>query len=153
MRAAEIVTASILMALGGIVLVDAVRLGFRWGLDGPQSGFFPFWLATILLLACTVIIVQAVRRKATRRFATREQLVLVLKVLVPATGMVLLTQLAGIYVASALYMGFYMRWVGRHSWVSTMLLPICFSLVTFLVFERWFLVPLPKGPLETWLGY
>jgi hypothetical protein len=25
--------------------------------------------------------------------------------------------------------------------------------VTFLVFEKWFLVPMPKGPLEAWLGY
>ena len=25
--------------------------------------------------------------------------------------------------------------------------------VTFVIFERWFLVPLPKGPLEAWLGY
>jgi len=25
-------------------------------------------------------------------------------------------------------------------------------LVLFLVFERWFLVPLPKGPLEAFLG-
>jgi hypothetical protein len=23
----------------------------------------------------------------------------------------------------------------------------------FFMFERWFLVPLPKGPLEAWLGY
>jgi putative tricarboxylic transport membrane protein len=153
MRAADVVTASILMALGGIVLVDAVRLGFRWGPDGPQSGFFPFWLATLLLFACALIIVQAARRKATRRFATREQLVRVLKVVAPAAGMVLLTQLVGLYVAAALYMGFYMRWVGRHSWGATVLLPISVSLVTFLVFERWFLVPLPKGPLETWLGY
>jgi hypothetical protein len=28
-----------------------------------------------------------------------------------------------------------------------------FSVSTFLVFETWFLVPMPKGPLETWLGY
>jgi hypothetical protein len=25
--------------------------------------------------------------------------------------------------------------------------------LTFLMFERWFLVPLPKGPLEKFLGY
>jgi hypothetical protein len=27
------------------------------------------------------------------------------------------------------------------------------SIVFFLIFERWFLVPLPKGPIETWLGF
>ena len=25
-------------------------------------------------------------------------------------------------------------------------------LVTYVTFERWFLVPLPKGPIEDWLG-
>ena len=28
-----------------------------------------------------------------------------------------------------------------------------FPLATFVVFERWFLVPMPKGPLEAWLGF
>ena len=48
MRNADIITASVLTALGILVLAEAVRLGFRWGPDGPQSGFFPFWLAVIL---------------------------------------------------------------------------------------------------------
>jgi putative tricarboxylic transport membrane protein len=25
--------------------------------------------------------------------------------------------------------------------------------VTFLIFEKWFLVPLPKGPIEEYLGF
>jgi len=33
------------------------------------------------------------------------------------------------------------------------LLAIGIPLATFLVFEKWFLVPMPKGPLEAWLGY
>ena len=76
-----------------------------------------------------------------------------LKVFLPAAAMVVMTQFAGLYVAGAIYMAVYMRWVGRHSWATTVVLPVVFSLVTFVVFERWFLVPLPKGPLETWLGY
>lgn len=141
------------MTLGGIVLFDSVRLGFRWGMDGPESGFFPFWLATILLLACLVIIVQAVRRKSDEPFVERTKLPMVLKVLGPATGMVLLTQFLGLYVASALYMGIYMQWVGRHSWKSTIGLSLSIPVVIFLIFEKWFLVPLPKGPLEAWLGF
>jgi putative tricarboxylic transport membrane protein len=30
---------------------------------------------------------------------------------------------------------------------------VLFPLLIFVVFERWFLVPMPKGPLEAWLGY
>jgi hypothetical protein len=153
MRTADLITASLLMALGGIVLYDAVHLGFRWGTDGPQSGFFPFWLAIILILVSIGVIAQAVRQKSPKPFVSREQFILVLKVLLPAAGMVLFTQFIGLYVASALYLGFYTRWVGRHSWVTSIGLSAAIPVLIFVIFEKWFLVPMPKGPLETWLGY
>ena len=35
-----------------------------------------------------------------------------------------------------------------------MTLPIAIGVpvVVYIVFERWFLMPLPKGPIEDWLG-
>ena len=84
---------------------------------------------------------------------TRAQLKPVLTVLAPAVGMVTLTHVIGLYVAAALYIGFYMRLVGRHGWPSIGAVSIGVPLLTFVVFELWFLVPMPKGPLEGWLGY
>jgi len=153
MRAADIVTASLLMLLGVVILVEAIRLGFRWGPDGPQSGFFPFWLAVVVIAHSAAILVQAVRKRSGEPFATREQLRSVLTVAWPAAAMVLLTQFIGLYVAAVLYLASYMRLVGRHSWVTTVGLSLAIPLLTFLLFEKWFLVPLPKGPLEAWLGY
>jgi putative tricarboxylic transport membrane protein len=153
MRTAELVTASVLVFLGGIVLFDAVRLGFGWGPDGPRSGFFPFWLALIMVIVCVGIIVQAVWSAEHKSFVSREQLSSVLKVLWPATAAVALMHFVGLYVSAALYMGFYMRWIGRHSWTTVFLVALGISLGSFLVFEKWFLVPMPKGPLEQWLGY
>jgi len=153
MRVAELVTASVLMLLGGVVLFDAVRLGFGWGPDGPRSGFFPFWLALIMVVVCGVILVQAARDGQGKSFVSRDQLDSVLKVLWPATAAVALMHFVGLYVASALYMGFYMRWVGRHSWVTVAAIALGISIGSFLIFEKWFLVPMPKGPFEHWLGY
>jgi len=153
MRAAELVTASVLMLLGGGVLFDAVRLGFGWGADGPQSGFFPFWLALIMVVACGIIFIQAAFDDTDKSFVSREQFGSVLKVLWPAVAAVALMHFVGLYVASALYMGFYMRWVGRHSWVTVVAIALGIPIGSFLVFEKWFLVPMPKGPLEQWLGY
>jgi putative tricarboxylic transport membrane protein len=141
------------MFLGGIVLFDAVRLGFGWGPDGPRSGFFPFWLALIMVVVCGAIIAQAVRSAENRSFVSREQLGPVLKVLWPALAFVALMRFVGLYVSAALYMGFYMRWVGRHSWLTVVGIALIVSIGAFLVFEKWFLVPMPKGPLEEWLGY
>ena len=153
MRTADIVTASVLLLLGGLVGADAIRLGIGWGTDGPRSGFFPFWLALVLVVCCVIVIAQAARRDTREPFVTWERMRLVLKVLWPATAMVALTHVLGLYVTSGLYLAFYMRWVGRHGWRSVLALSIVVPVAAFLVFELWFLVPMPKGPLEAWLGY
>ena len=153
MRAANLITATALMLLGGVVIYDAVRLGIGWGLEGPGSGFFPFWLAVIMVVTSTAILVEAGRRAGRRPFVTRAAAGPVLAVLAPAVGMVVATQAIGLYVAAAFYLALYMRWVGRHAWPLTVGLAVGIPVVTFLIFERWFLVPMPKGPLEAWLGY
>jgi putative tricarboxylic transport membrane protein len=152
-RTVDVVTAAMLMVLGAVVVADSLRLGAGWGTDGPKSGFFPFWLGTLLLLTAAALVVQAWRRGASGPFVSRERLRPVMIVLAPAVALVVLTQFIGLYVASAIYTGFYMRWVGAHRWSTIVLLALGIPLVTFLVFEGWFLVPMPKGPLETWLGY
>jgi putative tricarboxylic transport membrane protein len=153
MRVADLVTASVLLLVGGIVVLDALRLGIGWGTDGPRSGFFPFWLAVTLIASAVILLVQASRRGERSVFVTRAQLGPVLTVLWPATAMVLLTQLVGLYVAGGLYLGFYMRRVGHHGWRAVLALSLLVPVVLFMVFELWFLVPMPKGPLEHWLGY
>ena len=153
MRTADLVTAAVLMLLGGVVIFDSLRLGIGWGTDGPQSGFFPFWLAVLMTATCALIFVQALRRPVARVFVSRAALRPVLAVLGPATLMVVVMQVTGLYVASAIYVAFYMRWIGRHRWPATIAMAVGLSVVTFLVFEEWFLVPMPKGPLEAWLGY
>jgi hypothetical protein len=164
MRAADLLTATLLAGLGGVVLYDALRLGIGWGTDGPQSGFFPFWLAVLLLGICALILIQALRRPRGRPFVTRAQAVPVLKVLAPVTAFVILTGGVkvgeqpllpglGLYVAAAVYLAFYMRWVGRHSWLAIVLAGVGIPVAAFLIFETWFLVPMPKGPVEAWFGY
>jgi hypothetical protein len=82
-----------------------------------------------------------------------------LKVLAPLAGFVFVTDPPGpwsglgLYVAAGLYLGFYMRWVGRHAWPGIAALSIAVPVIAFIIFETWFLVPMPKGPVEAWLGY
>jgi putative tricarboxylic transport membrane protein len=153
MRAADLTTALVLFGLAGIVVVDALRLGIGWSTDGPQSGFFPFWLGAAAMAACVAIAAQAARRRYSGTFLTRAQASPVLKVLVPAGALVVATQFIGLYVAGAFYLGLYMRWIGRHAWWLVLLLSLGIPVAMFMIFELWFLVPMPKGPLEDWLGY
>ena len=147
------------MLLGAIVIYGALQLGIGWGLEGPESGFFPFWLAFLLVVISAAIFIQALMRRSQKRFVTRVQFIPVIHVLLPIAGFIILTDPpgpwsgVGLYVAGGLYLGFYMRWVGHHSWVAVAALSIMVPVITFLVFETWFLVPMPKGPVEAWLGY
>jgi hypothetical protein len=45
-----------------------------------------------------------------------------------------------------------MKWLGHYRWAMVLLIAIGVPVLTFLMFEKWFLVPLPKGPVEDWLG-
>jgi hypothetical protein len=77
----------------------------------------------------------------------------VLMVLVPTTVFVLATQMIGIYVASSLFIAFFMRVTGKFGWLKILLVGIGTSVALFWMFETQFLVPLPKGPLEALFGY
>jgi putative tricarboxylic transport membrane protein len=153
MRAADLITALGLIVVGVVVVADALRLGIGWGLEGPRSGFFPFWLAVGMVATAAIVLLQALRRASAGPFVTAARLRPVLAVLLPATAMVIVMEGLGLYVASALYLAFYMRWVGRHAWPTIAALGLGIPIVTFVIFEQWFLVPMPKGPLEAWLGF
>ena len=153
-KRAEMVVAALFFLLGTIAVWDSVRLGARWADDGPQAGYFPFYIGLIVCAASLVNLALAWRspRQKDRTFVEVGQLKLVLTVLVPAAIYVALVGWTGIYVASALYIGFFMRWLGKYPWWKVAAVSIGNSVVFFLIFEIWFKVPLPKGPLESALG-
>ena len=147
--------ALIIMGLAGLVITDSMRVGTGWGDEGPQAGYFPFYVGLILLTASGLIVLTTLlkwgRSKAV--FATREELVPVFQMLVPMVIYVVAMVYLGIYLPSALLIGFFMRRHGDFSWPLTLGVSVGVPLAFFLVFEKWFLVPLPKGPIENMLGF
>lgn len=147
MRVAEILTALGLLAIAGVVMYQAIRLGPGWGEAGPRGGFFPFWLAVVLAASSVWLLVRAVRdpRLLGRPFFPPGGRRLVLTVFLPMAGAFALVELVGFYVASLVYLVGYIRLTGRQAWPLTLAAGVVFPVATFLVFERWFLIPLPKG--------
>jgi hypothetical protein len=76
----------------------------------------------------------------------------VLTVLVPTALYAAAVTWIGIYVSSALFIAFFMRWLGKYPWWKAVAVGLGAVAVFYLIFEVWFLVPLPKGPLESLLG-
>ncbi len=152
-RTAEIVVAVLFLAAGALVVWDSLRLGTKWADDGPEAGYFPFLVGILICLASAINLVAALvsKRLAGRTFVEVGQLKMVLAVLVPSAVYVGLIGWLGIYVASALFIAFFMRWLGKYDWWKLGAVAVGNSVFFFLVFEVWFKIPLPKGPLEALL--
>jgi hypothetical protein len=158
LRSAEIAVALILFALGSLVVYDSHRLGSSWGADGPEAGYFPFYIGLIICISSAVVFCQALWGRSIDRdavFVEWQALRQVLSVLIPAALFVLAIQFIGLYVASAIYIAGFMRWLGKYSWVSSVLLGAAVSALAFVTFEVWFQVPLYKGAFDplSFLGY
>ena len=149
-RAMEIIVALALFAFGATIAWASYKLGAGWADDGPQAGYFPFYIGVIIAISSLVTLVQALLgrvRNAGEVFVERGQLRLVFAVLLPALVYVLIIQWFGIYLASAIYMAVFMVWLGKYAWWKSVLLGIAVSVSVFMMFEIWFQVPLHKGTL------
>ena len=73
--------------------------------------------------------------------------------IIPTAVFVAIIPTLGIYVSSAMLIALFMKWLGKYRWSIVALVAMGVPVATFLVFEKWFLVPLPKGPVEAMLGF
>ena len=151
-RSVEIGVALFVLSLGVITMIGSLQVGIGWGEEGPKSGFFPFWIGLLVVLASVVNFVRALAISPGKLFAEWSQLAEVRKVVIPMAIFVSAVPWLGIYLSSALLIAGFMRWLGRYGWPLTLCISVALPILTYVTFERWFLVPLPKGPIEDWLG-
>jgi putative tricarboxylic transport membrane protein len=152
----ELLLALALMAVAIVVIVDARRVGTGWDeFDGPRAGYFPFRIGCLLLLASGWIALKQLLswRRADPTFASRTQLGSVWAITWPMGLYVALVAPLGIYLASFLLIAYFMRRHGRYRLPALLAVALGVPLFFFFLFERWFLVALPKGPIEAWLGF
>jgi len=157
LRATELVVAALLFVAGAVVVYDSYRLGSKWGSDGPQSGYFPFYIGLLICISSVINFAQALmaRRMDPEIFVAWGPFKLVLTVLIPAAVYVLGVKYIGIYLASAIYIAIFMAWLGKYSWLRSIAVGVAVNVSFFLMFEVWFKVPLYKGDLDPLrvLGY
>ncbi|MFO0324234.1 MAG: tripartite tricarboxylate transporter TctB family protein [Burkholderiales bacterium] len=161
-RTIDAVTAVVIFAIGAVVAWDSYRIGAKWGSDGPEAGYFPFYIGLILCISSIVNFINALREKSFAEggesFVSKSSLRMVFSVMIPtiiyvaANGGVGPVPGVGIYVASVIFIAVFMLWLGKYGWGKTLGVSIGVPVFFFLMFEIWFKVPLPKGPLEAMLG-
>lgn len=161
MRKAETAVALALVLGAGILLREALRLPIAWTGIGPGVGFFPFWLAAGVTASAVIIFLKSLKGFPARganpgpdeAFIPARAWKPLLVVLLPMVAIVGLIDYFGIYIGGALYLAGYMWLVGRHRWISIVLVSVLIPLVLFFIFEKWFLLPMPKGALLEYILY
>jgi hypothetical protein len=154
-RSVNIVVYLLLLALAALLAYDNWQTGAGWAPEGPQAGYFPFYLslmlggASVFGLASIIVAGPA----SDEPFVTRDQFRRVMQVFVPTLLFCVLTQWLGLYVASFLLIAGFMYFIGRIALWKSLLTAAVFSLAMFVTFDIAFDVIMPKGPLEAAFGY
>lgn len=152
-RTLEIVTSLCILAIGSVVMWDSSRIGAGWGTDGPQSGYFPFYIGLLMNIASLINLGLALKSDKAESFVSKTQIKLVMAIFLPCLAYVALMQWVGLYVASVIFIALFMRLQGKFSVLKSALTALIVVAVLFVMFEIWFKVPLIKGPLEAALGF
>ncbi len=154
-RIPEAGVAALLLAAGGIVIMDSLRVGIEWADDGPKAGYFPFFIGILLAGSAgwTLLTTLIGWSRETKLFSQWSELRDVAAMLLPTTIFIAAVPWLGLYFPGAMLIGYFMKRHGDFGWVATVLTALGVPVTFFLIFERWFLVPLPKGPIEAWLGF
>jgi hypothetical protein len=147
-KAMDIITAILFMVVGLIVMYGSLKLGSNWGSDGPEAGYFPFYISLIILLSSVVNLYQAAivnKKKKIESFVDTKSFQQVMSVLLPAIIFVLGVQLIGIYVSSILYIALFMVGLGKYPLWKAVVVSVGVSAALYFMFEFWFQIPLPHG--------
>ena len=156
MRRAELYVAVFLAIFSLYLMWKSTELPIGWDPDkGPGGGAFPFWLSAGMLVCALLIVYRTLRgltpeSRATEPFMDRESFRMILIVVASLTAMVAGIHVIGIYGSVPLFLIFYLRYMGKHSWVTTLMVSFVTPVVTFLFFEKLLLILLPKGITDEW---
>ena len=140
-RTAELLMAILMGAFSIYLMVKSAELPIGWIEDeGPGGGTWPFWLATIMLISCGGILFNWIRKKGDIATSTKVYIEKhVLGDVAAVAGALIVTvglfSFIGIYGALPLFLIFYIRFLGKHSWLLTATLAVMIPVVTFYFFE------------------
>jgi hypothetical protein len=148
-RAADRVTAALLLAFAVAFSVGALKNYQWWGPGGPGPAFVPFWLGLVMGLLAFGFLVRSLRRPypGAAWFPRGEGLRDMLVVLGVTIAFVALLNVLGMIIGTALYLAVLVRYLGRHRWRVTLSIALAAAAFNWVVFVHWLRVPMPEGML------
>jgi len=153
-RTAELVVAIVTILISLAIMWKSTELSIGWvPRKGPGSGAWPFWLSTGMLLASIATLVRWFLRatpesRSDEIYISRTAAYVVGVSVGSLLFLLIATHFVGIYISLVFFLFGYLRFFGRHGWVTTMSLTIGVPVFIFCLFEWALTIPLPKAISE-----
>jgi putative tricarboxylic transport membrane protein len=145
-KKAEFAVALFIAIIGLTAVYQSIDLGPGWGEGGPQPGFLPFSMGTIMAAASVFIVLQAVlKADGSTIFEQKEEIIEVVRVGLPMLVAVVLVETVGFYLMVAVYSAGFIIWYGRYRWYMVIPLAMLFAYVLFQILENFFRIFMPKS--------
>ena len=138
-----------MLIFSGLICWGAMFLPYG-NIHDPGPGFYPLWLGIILGTMSIALMLQAFRQKAGGRtlrdiLAEKVRWEKVLWVLIALVLYGFLIDYLGFLVVTLLLMGFLLRVIQPQPWRTVFLGALTGSFGSYVVFEIWMKLRLPKG--------
>ena len=153
-RTAELLMAVVMVLLSIGLMVKSAELETGWIADrGPGAGAWPFWLSAGMLAASLVTVYRWFRgitpeSRSTELYTSKSAVSMVGTSAVALVALLIGTHYIGIYFSLILFLVFFIRFMGRHSWPTTLAISLLTPVVVFALFEWALTIPLPKAISE-----
>jgi putative tricarboxylic transport membrane protein len=153
-RTAELLMAIVLALVSLAFMVKSAELNIGWVAGrGPGAGAWPFWLSVGMLVASLVTVYRWFKgitpeSRSTELFMSRNAVSIVGTAVAALTALLIGIHTIGIYFSLILFLLFFVRIVGRHSWVTTLGIALLTPVFIFCLFEWALTIPLPKAYSE-----
>jgi putative tricarboxylic transport membrane protein len=148
---AERVSATLLFLFSVLVIFGALALPY-WTANAPGPGYVPFWLGVMLAGASIGMFARTIamgsgqtHRDAQPWLPDRATTFRVATVVALTAGAAALSLVAGLVVASGVFMGVTLAYLRRGHPRGNVVAAILTPIVVWLLFVRWLAVPLPAG--------
>jgi len=142
----DVAVATLALAFGAAAAFESAKLPFGT-IHNPGQGFFPWWTSVVVVLLATILLIQALKLRASTALEKSGRIAKVVALLVVLATYTFLLDPLGYPICTFLLVLFMLRVMDPQRWTVALSMAALTAVGTYVVFAIWLSVPLPRGPL------
>jgi hypothetical protein len=144
----DVGTLSLLIILGCFLMYNGYQLGPGYGAQGPEPGFWPFWMTTIFMAGNIVALVLTIVNPDENPFnEVKQEVIDLVSVGTPVLVAVILNYWLGVFATGAVYLAFFMWWYGKFTWYTSIVSGAIFCVALYFAIRVGFNLSMPMSVL------